>query len=136
MKYFSVFLFVFVFVPGGPERVSLLLINSILIGCEIYALRGIYYALLEEANIPLALTGSVTGLISLIAYSPDVFIPVLAGRLLDTYAADGAGYRYFFLILGLFSVLGMVLTVVFRKTIVSKRSVPEPRISSNAIPEN
>jgi sugar phosphate permease len=129
-------LFVFVVVPGGPERVSLLLINSILIGCEIYALRGIYYALLEESNIPLALTGSATGLISLIAYTPDVFIPVLAGRLLDTYAAEGAGYRYFFLILGLFSVFGMVLTVVFRKTIVSKRSVPEPRISSNAIPEN
>jgi MFS transporter, GlpU family, inner membrane protein len=129
-------LFLFVAVNGGRERFYLLLINSIAIGCEIYALRGIYYALLEEGKVPLALTGSATGLISLIAYTPDVFIPLLAGHLLDKYSAGGVGYRYFFLTLAIFAVLGVILTVIFRRTVTNASRVREPHISSNAIPES
>ena len=105
----------FVIVPGGPHLFVLLLLNSIVIGFVIYALRGIYYALLEEGDIPVALTGMATGLISMVAYTPDVFVPALAGHLLDHYAAGGAGYRYFFLILAVFSIAGIGLTLLFRR---------------------
>ena len=44
----------------------LLLVNSIVIGIIICALRGIYYALLEEGAVPVALTGMATGLISML----------------------------------------------------------------------
>jgi MFS family permease len=104
----------FVIIPGGAHLLLLLFINSIVIGCVFYALRGIYFALLEEGAIPVALTGTATGLISLVAFTPDVFIPALAGHLLDRYAAGGVGYRYFFLILALFSVAGIGLTLLFR----------------------
>jgi len=50
-------LLLFAMVRGGPHLFLLLFINSIMIGCVIYALRGIYYALLEEGAIPLAVTG-------------------------------------------------------------------------------
>ncbi|NPV28646.1 MAG: MFS transporter [Firmicutes bacterium] len=107
---------IFVFVKGGASLYYVLLVNSIVIGCTIYGLRGIYYALLEEGAIPRILTGTATGLISFIAYTPDVFIPYVAGRLLDKYPG-GLGYKYFFLILALFSVFGLILTVIFRKTV-------------------
>ena len=110
----------FVIVPGGPHLFVLLLLNSIVIGFAIYALRGIYYALLEEGAIPVALTGMATGLISMVAYTPDVFIPALAGHLLDRYAAGGVGYRYFFLILAAFSTAGVGLTLFFRHRISAK----------------
>ena len=110
----------FVIVPGGPHLFVLLLLNSIVIGFAIYALRGIYYALLEEGAIPVALTGMATGLISMVAYTPDVFIPALAGHLLDRYAAGGVGYRYFFLILAAFSAAGVGLTLFFRHRISAK----------------
>jgi sugar phosphate permease len=129
-------LFLFAFIRGSPKLFYLLLFNSLAIGCQIYALRGIYYALLEEGKIPAILTGSATGLISLVAYTPDVFIPFLAGRLLDKYTVDGLGYRYFFLILGIFSVTGVVLTAIFRRAVRSKVRVPIPRISDSAIPES
>jgi Na+-driven multidrug efflux pump len=87
-----------------------------------YALRGIYFALLEEGAVPMALTGTATGLISLVAYTPDVFIPVLAGHLLDRYAAGGVGYRLYFLILAIFSVTGIGLTLLFRRRIVAQRA--------------
>jgi predicted MFS family arabinose efflux permease len=107
-------LLLFVIVPGGPHLFLLLLVNTIVIGCVIYALRGIYYALLEEGAIPVALTGTATGLIAFVAYTPDVFIPALAGHLLDRYAVGGLGYRYFFLILAIFAVAGAGLTLAFR----------------------
>ena len=114
-------LFLFGWIKGGPSLFYLLLINSIGIGCAIYALRGIYYALLEEGNIPVLLTGSATGLISLVAYTPDVFIPIVAGHLLDRYPAEGLGYRYFFLLLGLFAIVGAVLTVIFRRSVGAEK---------------
>jgi predicted MFS family arabinose efflux permease len=113
-------LLLFVVVPGGPHLFLLLLINSIAIGCVFYALRGVYYALLEEGGIPVALTGTATGLISLVAYTPDVFIPAVAGPLLDRYAAGGLGYRYFFLMLAIFAVAGVGLTLLFRRRISTK----------------
>jgi sugar phosphate permease len=107
-------LLLFAIVPGGQHLFLLLLVNSIAIGCVTYALRGIYYALLEEGAIPLAVTGTATGLISLVAYTPDVFVPALAGHLLDHYAVDNVGYRYLFLILAIFAVVGVGLTALFR----------------------
>ena len=110
----------FAIVPGGPHLFALLLLNAIVIGFVIYALRGIYYALLEEGAIPVALTGMATGLISMVAYTPDVFVPALAGHLLDRYAAGGVGYRYLFLILAIFSIAGVGLTLLFRHRIIAK----------------
>lgn len=113
-------LLVFVIIPGSPHLLPLLIINSIVIGCVYYALRGIYFALLEEGAIPIPLTGTATGLISLVAYTPDIFVPALAGHLLDTYAADGRGYRYFFLILALFAFAGAGFTLLFRYCVSDK----------------
>jgi sugar phosphate permease len=117
----STCLLIFVLIKGGPTLFYLLLFNSILIGCAIYGLRGIYYALLEEGKVPVILTGTATGLISLVAYSPDVFIPIIAGRLLDQHPEGGMGYKYFFLLLAICGLCGAALTVVFRRTIVSKK---------------
>ena len=100
-----------------------------MIGIIIYALRGIYYALLEEGAVPVALTGTATGLISMLAYTPDVFVPALAGHLLDRYSAGGVGYRYLFLILAMFSVAGVGLTLLFRHRISGRPA----RVSNSLI---
>lgn len=113
-------LLLFVIIPGGPHLFLVLLFNSIMIGCAFYALRGIYFALLEEGAVPLELTGTATGLISLVAYTPDIFIPALGGHLLDHYESGGVGYRYFFLLLALFSIAGVGFTVLFRYCVSAK----------------
>jgi MFS family permease len=121
----AVCLLLFAVVPGGAHLVPLLLGNSIAIFCLIYALRGIYFALLEEGGVPLELTGMATGLISLVAFSPDTFIPALAGHLLDRYPVGGLGYRYFFLILTMFALIGIALTLVFRISVRTNPKVSE-----------
>jgi sugar phosphate permease len=106
---------VFGLIPGAPGLVPLLIFNVAVISCAVYALRGIYFSLLEQGCIPIAVTGTATGIISVIGYTPDVFVPVLAGVILD--ANPGAeGYQNLFLFISALSFLGLIAAyAVYRK---------------------
>lgn len=95
----------FVLTPGSPDLVMILVVNSAISATAIFALRGVYFALLEEGGIPLAVTGTATGLISVIGYTPDIFAPMIGGVLLDKFPG-ASGYRYFFLFIACLCVLG------------------------------
>lgn len=81
--------------------------NLILTFAAVYALRGVYFALLEETNIEKLLTGTAVGLISVIGYTPDVFFNSVAGRILDA-SPNLAGYQDFYMFLAGFAVVGLV----------------------------
>jgi hypothetical protein len=79
----------------------------------IYGLRGIYYALFQEAKVPLVITGSAAGLVSVVGYTPDIFMGPLMGWVLDR-SPGAAGHQHLFTILAGFSVLGFVFTMLFQ----------------------
>jgi len=90
------------------------LFNVVVSSIGIYGLRGLYFTLFEEAKIPLNLTGSATGLVSVIGFSPDIFMGPLMGFLTDR--GDGAeGHQQLFLIVSAFALLGLVATFNFQK---------------------
>ena len=64
----------------------------------VYALRGVYFALLEENKIPKNLTGAAVGLVSVIGYTPDIFFAPIAGRILDANPGIIGHQNYFFLL--------------------------------------
>ncbi len=102
---------IFAIVPGGPNLVPFMLVNAAVISLIAYALRGIYFSLLEQGGIPVAVTGTATGVISVIGYTPDIFIPPLAGVILD--ANPGAsGYQILFLINGILSFIGLIAACI------------------------
>jgi sugar phosphate permease len=106
---------IFGLIPGAPNLVPLLLINVAIISGAVFALRGIYFALLEQGGIPLAITGTAAGLVSVIGYTPDIFIPPLAGIILDAYPG-AQGYQTFFLLISGMSFLGLVAAyIAYRK---------------------
>ncbi len=106
---------VFAFTPGSPNLVVILISNTAIASLAIFAVRGVYYAMLEEGGIPLAVTGTATGIVSVIGYSPDIYMPVVGGALLDKFPGE-PGYRYFFLIIVGLCVLGLISAlVVMRK---------------------
>ena len=77
----------------------------------VYALRGVYFALLEETKIAGSLTGTAVGMISLIGYTPDAFFNSIAGRVLD--ASPGLnGFQNFFLMLAFITLIGMIATMM------------------------
>ena len=111
---------VFGLVPGAPNLVPFLLINVALIAGAVYALRGIYFSLLEQGGIPFAVTGTATGIVSVIGYTPDIFMPVLGGMILD--ASPGAdGYQNLFLVTAALSFIGLIAAyIVYRKIQVTR----------------
>jgi sugar phosphate permease len=80
----------------------------------VFALRGIYFALLEETGVPKAATGTAVGLVSVIGFTPDIFSHVLSGWFVDS-APGAAGYQSYFGFLagaafaGLLATLGMFI---------------------------
>ena len=72
----------------------------------VFALRGVYFALLEETGTPRHLTGTTVGAISLIGYTPEVFFGPLSGRILDR-SPGLEGHQDYFLLLAVFALLGL-----------------------------
>ena len=106
---------IFALLPGKPSLLPLLLINVAVISGAVYALRGIYFSLLEQGGIPIAVTGTATGIISLIGYTPDIFVPTLGGMILDANPGAG-GYQTFFLFIAALNSIGLLAAfVVYRK---------------------
>ncbi len=97
-------------VPGETDWLWLLWIQVAAVAIAVFALRGIYFALLEESRVPVAVTGTAVGLISMIGYTPDVFAYPMAGWFVDSFGA-AVGYRYYFLVLGSAALAGLLMTV-------------------------
>jgi len=73
----------------------------------VFALRGIYFALLQETRTPRHITGAAVGMISLVGYTPEVFFAPVAGRILDATPGPG-GFQNLFLLLVAIAVLGVI----------------------------
>ena len=67
----------------------------------VYALRGIYFALLEETRTPRHVTGAAVGVISFVGYTPDIFFASIGGRLLDANPGAGGHLDYFRFLTGI-----------------------------------
>jgi len=73
----------------------------------VFALRGVYFALLQEITTPKHLTGTTVGMVSFIGYTPDIFFAPITGRILD--AAPGLeGHQNYFLFLAGVAVIGLL----------------------------
>jgi len=73
----------------------------------VFAMRGIYFALLEENKTPLHVTGAAVGMVSLVGYTPEIFFASIAGRILD--ASPGVeGHQNYFLFLAGVMAAGIV----------------------------
>ncbi len=74
----------------------------------VFALRGIYFALLEENRTPKFLTGAAVGMVSVVGFTPEIFFAPIAGRILD--ANPGVvGHQNYFLFLAVIAALGVVV---------------------------
>ena len=54
----------------GPSVTILFFISVIVIAVGVYSARALYFAVMQEGKIPIALTGTAVGLISLVGYTP------------------------------------------------------------------
>jgi len=96
-----------------PDTITLNTIyaNLIVTFFAVYALRGVYYALLEETKTPKHLTGTSVAVIAFVGYTPEAFFGPITGRILD--ANPGVqGHLNFFAFLAAISVAGILMTAI------------------------
>jgi len=87
---------------------NLLYANILVSFFAAYALRGVYFALLQETATPKYLTGTTVGMVSFVGYTPDIFFAPITGRILD--AAPGlTGHQHYFLFLAGVAVMGLLV---------------------------
>jgi len=89
----------------SDSATTLFFISILIVATGVYATRSLYFAVMERGQIPLVLTGTAVGLISLIGYTPDIFAGPTMGYLLEN-SPGVEGHQHVFWMLALFSFIG------------------------------
>lgn len=117
-------------IQSGMLGIYLLTIICASLG--IFALRGLYYAIMKEGKVPLAFTGSAVGLVSVIGYTPDIFMGPVMGYLLDR-SPGPTGHQHVFLVVFGFAFAGLAGSVLFYHLTHHNR-IHNKRMESNGRP--
>ncbi|MEG0380016.1 MAG: MFS transporter, partial [Eubacterium sp.] len=110
------------FMPKSSATLVLFLVIFAITIVFVGIARGQFYAPMQEAKIPLNLTGTATGLIATIAYTPDIFLPPISGKILDTFEGAQA-LQYILLMLAAFGLFALIMCVIFIK--INKKNIEE-----------
>jgi len=102
----------FTFITPQADLYRVLLLNVVFTSLAVYALHAIYFALLAESDIPLGATGTAVGAISVVGFTPDIFVGPAMGWLLDNNSTV-TGHQLVFASLAAFAVIGFVAAALF-----------------------
>ncbi len=81
-----------------------------------YSLRGLYFAIIEETKTPLQLTGTLVGIISVVGFTPDIFMSLFNGYMLGENPTV-LEYQQLFTIFTIIPFVGLLAALGFRKSI-------------------
>ncbi|WP_417590400.1 MFS transporter [Owenweeksia hongkongensis] len=106
------------FASGGiSANLNFLFFLSLIITATgTYAARTLYFALLHEAKIPLALTGTAVGVVSVIGFTPDIFVGPVMGYFLDR-SPGIVGHQQVFVMLAIFALAGLFASFRFSRIV-------------------
>ncbi len=105
----------FLFASGYIASSDALFFSTIVItAVGVYAARVLYFAVMKEGRIPLALTGTAVGVISFIGYTPDIFAGPMIGYFLDGWKGV-QGHSYVFYTLAGFSFVGFLASIAYHR---------------------
>lgn len=112
--YLTAVLLLVIFIPASPAIWVVMVLVSASIYIGIYAIRGVYFAVLEDLRVPTNIVGAAIGFASLIGFAPDAFIYTIAGNILDNNPGE-AGYKICFTIAAVLSVIGGAASMLVLK---------------------
>jgi MFS family permease len=95
---------------GNPWVIAALVL---FIGIMTYAIRGLYWSLLDQCKVPAETMGLAIGLVSVVGYSPDAVLPLINGYLTQNYPGVH-GYQLYFGYIACMAALGGVAAIMFK----------------------
>ena len=87
----------------------------LIVGVMTYAVRGIYWSTLDSCGLPSQIKGLAIGIVSLVAFMPDIYSPMLNAQLLEMYPGR-LGYERYFLIIAGFGIVGAMAAAQLQKS--------------------
>lgn len=98
----------------SASSTALFFISILVVATGVYSARSLYFAVMQRGKIPLVLTGTAVGIISLIGYTPDIFAGPAIGYLLENSPGQ-EGHQHVFWMLALFSSIGSLAAWYYYK---------------------
>lgn len=108
----------FLILPATKGLLGVVIVNFMFGLFFIYAIRSQYFAVIDDAGIPVKRTGRVSGIVSALGYLPDVFMYTMIGGWLD-HNPGKTGFNMMFIyaiVMGVLCILcALALAVVIRR---------------------
>lgn len=79
---------------------------------------GIPMSMMTEGGIPLEVAGTAIGIVSTLGYLPEIFVPLIAGQMLDKFG--NMGYKYYFIGMGIVMFIGMGAVILWDRFVKVK----------------
>ncbi|MEM7468442.1 MAG: MFS transporter [Pseudomonadota bacterium] len=108
----------------GSVGFNLLLVNLGVSFLAVFALRGVYFALLNEMSIATKMTGTAIGVVSVVGFAPDVFFYSITGRILDHFPG-AQGHHYYFLLLAAIGLIGFTASLFLFRRVKLQNAAPQ-----------
>lgn len=101
-----------------PSKASLcvMVVANFFVGLFfIYAVRSQYFAVHDDAGIPLNMSGRVSGIASCLGYTPDIFMYTLVGSWMDNYGRTGYNMTWAYAMVA--AVLCAIITFILSRIV-------------------
>ena len=109
-----VILFGFIFTENQFTYQSF--VTFIFIAFGTYSLRGLYFAIIEETKTSIDRTGTLVGIISIIGFTPDIFMSLFNGYMLGENPTI-IEYQNLFSYFSIIPFIGLIASFLFRKSL-------------------
>ncbi|MGL4382982.1 MAG: MFS transporter, partial [Bacilli bacterium] len=109
-------------VNGMSVNIAVALI--IVVGFFLYGIRGVYWSVLDDCNIPAAALGVGIGLISLIGYLPDIILPKVSSAIFTNFGDNVAGANNLYLLISAgIGLIGAIISFYFYSVVKKKEKL-------------
>lgn len=110
----------FIFLPHESMNVYLGMAATLGFGAIIFSMRAVFFAPIDEIKVPRNISGAAMSIACILGYAPQMFAFALYGSILDKFSGI-QGYRYVFIIMIIFCILGVGITTILLKMIKRKK---------------
>lgn len=114
----ATFIVVIAFLPHAGLPVWLGMSMTLTFGAIIFTQRAVFFAPIREVGTPTEFIGAGMAVGCLIGYAPSLFAYYIYGSLLDNNPGM-AGYKMVFIIMGVFSLCGFILSMTLHRRVKS-----------------
>ena len=124
----------FVILPASPSMATASIVLILLFCAGIFAMRGIYFAPIDECRVPKHLVGIAVGVVSMIGFFPDVYMNAIVGSLMEKFPGV-QGYKYVFIIMLVFAIVGLVSSIILSRIVKKSKALTASEAAAEAAAE-